>query len=78
LSSVIDAAFRLSLVMFLLLGCVMVILQVVGVLGLSSGLVIGAAQWFGPPAFIAAGLTGVLAYALSYLRRDSAATEEEA
>lgn len=77
MSRLVDAVFRVSLVVFLLLGCALVLLQLVGVIGLSSGLVVGASERLGPPAFMAAGVTGVLAYVLSYLRSDSAAAAQE-
>ncbi|MEO3752289.1 hypothetical protein [Streptomyces sp. B6B3] len=59
--------FKTGLVVFLLLGLVVVVSQAIGVAGGDPGLVSGAVDTIGRAMTVVAGLTGLLAFAMSYL-----------
>ncbi len=59
--------FKTGLVTFLLLGLVVVASQAIGVAGRDPGLVSGVLDGIGKAMTVVAGLTGLLAFAMSYL-----------
>jgi hypothetical protein len=59
--------FKTGLVVFLLLGLVVVASQAIGVAGRDPGLVSGVVDNLGRAMTVVAGLTGLLAFAMSYL-----------
>lgn len=59
--------FKLGLAVFLLLGVVVVVCQAVGIIIGSAGLVSGVVAHLGLPMTVAAGVTGLLGFAMSYL-----------
>ncbi|MFD5317478.1 hypothetical protein [Streptomyces sp. NPDC127098] len=61
--------FKTALVVFLLLGTVVVVCQAIGVAGRDAGLVSGVLDGLGKAMTTTAGLTGLLAFAMSYLFR---------
>ncbi|TDD53776.1 hypothetical protein E1286_06465 [Nonomuraea terrae] len=61
------AAFKTGVVVFLVLGVVVVLVQAVGLVAGSPGLVSGAVSALGMAMTVAAGLTGLLGFAMSYL-----------
>ncbi|MGW2329287.1 hypothetical protein ACWC5C_26500 [Streptomyces sp. NPDC001700] len=70
----IKVLFRLGILVFLLGGLCIVVGQALGLMLGDAAWVNGVATTAGPPTFIAAGITGLLAYVLTYARpRDSGA-----
>ena len=68
ITRLLDGAFRVSLALFLLGGAVVVLMQAIGLVAGTGGLVEGAVSWVGTPTYILAGLSGVLGFVLSYLK----------
>lgn len=66
---ILDPLFKVLLTAFLLFGTVLVLLQFVGIIVSSSGLVAGAMELLGPPTFAIAGATGILGFILAYVHR---------
>ena len=59
--------FKSGLVLFLALGVVLVLTQAAGLIAGSPGLVSGAVAVLGPPMTVAAGVTGLLGFVMSYI-----------
>ncbi|WP_190823453.1 hypothetical protein [Saccharopolyspora pogona] len=59
--------FKLGLAVFLLLGVIVVGAQAVGVVTANAGLVSGVVDSLGKAMTVAAGVTGLLGFAMSYL-----------
>ena len=65
---VIKILFRLGVLVFLAGGLCIVAGQALGLLLCDAASVSDVAETYGPPKFIAAGITGLLAYVLTYAR----------
>ena len=65
---VLDAAFRVSLALFLIGGAILVATQAVGLVFGTGTLVEGAVTWIGTPTFVLAGISGLFGFGLSYLK----------
>ncbi|WP_258348597.1 hypothetical protein [Saccharopolyspora gregorii] len=59
--------FKVCLVVFLVLGVALVLAQAVGIVVGNAALVSGAVDVLGAPTTIAAGVTGLLGFAMSYV-----------
>ncbi|GAB2684687.1 hypothetical protein GCM10027271_53780 [Saccharopolyspora gloriosae] len=59
--------FKVCLVVFLVLGVALVLVQAVGIVIGNAALVSGAVDLLGAPTTIAAGVTGLLGFAMSYV-----------
>lgn len=59
--------FKIGLVLFLALGVVLVLAQAAGLIAGSPGLVSGAVAALGVPMTVAAGVTGLLGFVMSYV-----------
>ncbi|MEV5538362.1 hypothetical protein AB0L13_16015 [Saccharopolyspora shandongensis] len=59
--------FKLGLVVFLLLGVIVVGAQAIGVVTANAGLVSGVVDGLGKAMTVAAGVTGLLGFTMSYL-----------
>ena len=73
----LSAVFRVSVVVFLLGGLAIVLLQIGGLIAGSGSFVTGSEEALAPYAYGAAGVAGLLAFALSYFRDDAAETEDD-
>lgn len=67
MKSVTMILFKIGLVLFLTLGIAVVLVQAVGLVAGSSGLVSGAVSALGMAMTVAAGVTGLLGFVMSYL-----------
>ncbi|MEU0840076.1 hypothetical protein ABZ370_11455 [Streptomyces sp. NPDC005962] len=67
-TNVFTVLFRLGVLVFLLGGLCIVTGQALGLMLGDAAWVEGVATTAGPPTFIAAGVTGLLAYVLTYVR----------
>ncbi|MFC4121039.1 hypothetical protein [Nonomuraea zeae] len=65
--SLIMALFKAGVVLFLALGVVVVLAQAVGLVTGNPGLVSGAVSMLGMAMTVAAGVTGLLGFLMSYL-----------
>lgn len=68
MTRVLEFCFRVCLALFLLGGFVIVLGQLVGVVAGSQPLVSSAAATIGPPTYALAGVTGLLGFALAYVK----------
>lgn len=67
---IISAIFRISVVVFLLGGLVIVVLQAAGLVMGDGEFVTGSEEMLAPRAYGSAGVAGLLAFALSYFHKD--------
>ncbi|MEU7836969.1 MULTISPECIES: hypothetical protein [unclassified Nonomuraea] len=67
LKRVTMALFKIGLVVFLVLGVVVVLIQAVGLVAGTPGLVSGAVSSLGLAMTVAAGATGLFGFVMSYL-----------
>ncbi|WP_051871332.1 hypothetical protein [Streptomyces sclerotialus] len=68
----LQVLFRLSIIAFLTGGFVIVTGQALGIALGDAGWVTAVEEHAGPATFIAAGISGLLAFLLSYLKEDTA------
>lgn len=73
----LSAVFRVSVVVFLLGGLAIVLLQTGGLIAGSGSFVTGSEESLAPYAYGAAGVAGLLAFALSYFRDDAAESDDD-
>ncbi|MGZ8178011.1 hypothetical protein ACXVUM_08755 [Williamsia sp. SKLECPSW1] len=76
IENTLSTVFRVSVVVFLLGGLAIVTLQAGGLIAGSGSFVTGAEESLAPYAYGAAGVAGLLAFALSYFRDGAAESED--